>query len=137
MDAIIVATPVGTHVEVAAESTEAGLATLVEKPPARTATEAVGLLELDPAPFVAFNRRFEPGLLSIRERVPSGPIELRLHFHRRGVWGSHDGDDPLLLDVGPHALDLVRWLAGVELTRIRAREHAHGASIDVELANGR
>ena len=116
---------------------EAGLATLVEKPPARTASEAVGLLELEPAPFVAFNRRFEPGLLSIREQIPSGPIELRLRFHRRGAWGSHGGDDPLLLDVGPHALDLVRWLAGVELTRIRARELADGASIDVELADAR
>ena len=42
-----------------------------------------------------------------------------------------------LLDVGPHALDLVRWVAAVELTRIRARELADGASIDVELADGR
>ena len=137
VDGVVVATPVGAHVEVATEAAEAGLATLVEKPPARTASEAAGLLELDPRPFVAFNRRFEPGLLSIREQVPPGPVELRLHFHRRGVWGSHGGDDPLLLDVGPHALDLVRWLAGVELTRIRARELAHGASIDVELADGR
>ncbi len=137
VDAVVVATPVGAHVEVAAEAAEAGLATLVEKPPARTASEAVGLLELEPAPFVAFNRRFEPGLLSVREQIPPGPIELRLRFHRRGAWGSHGGDDPLLLDVGPHALDLVRWLAGVELTRIRARELADGASIDVELADGR
>ena len=137
VDAVVVATPVGAHVEVAAEAARAGLATLVEKPPARTASEAVGLLELEPAPFVAFNRRFEPGLLSIREQIPSGPIELRLRFHRRGAWGSHGGDDPLLLDVGPHALDLVRWLAGVELTRIRARELADGASIDVELADAR
>jgi myo-inositol 2-dehydrogenase/D-chiro-inositol 1-dehydrogenase len=137
VDAVIVATPVGAHVEVAAEAAEAGLATLVEKPPARTASEAVGLLELEPAAFVAFNRRFEPGLLSIREQIPPGPIELRLRFHRRGAWGSHGGDDdPLLLDVGPHALDLVRWLAGAELTRIRARELADGASIDVELADG-
>jgi predicted dehydrogenase len=137
VDAVVVATPVGAHVEVAAEAAEAGLATLVEKPPARTASEAVQLLELEPAPFVAFNRRFEPGLLSIRDQVPSGPIELRLRFQRRGSWGSLAGDDPLLLDVGPHALDLVRWLARVELTRIRARELAHGASIDVELADAR
>jgi myo-inositol 2-dehydrogenase/D-chiro-inositol 1-dehydrogenase len=137
VDAVVVATPVGAHVEVAAEAARAGLPTLVEKPPARSASEAVGLLELEPAPFVAFNRRFEPGLLSIREQIPSGPIELRLRFHRRGAWGSHGGDDPLLLDVGPHALDLVRWLAGVELTRIRARELADGASIDVELADAR
>ena len=137
VDAVVVATPVGAHVEVAVEAAEAGLATLVEKPPARSASEAVQLLELEPAPFVAFNRRFEPGLVSIREQIPSGPVVLRLHFHRRGSWGSHGGDDPLLLDVGPHALDLVRWLARVELTRIRAGELAHGASIDVELAEGR
>lgn len=137
VDAVVVATPAGAHVEVAAVAAEAGLPTLVEKPPARTASEAVRLLELEPAPFVAFNRRFEPGLLSIRERIPSGSVELHLRFHRRGVWGSHGGDDPLLLDVGPHALDLVRWLAGVDLMRIRARELTHGASIHVELAEGR
>jgi predicted dehydrogenase len=137
VDAVVVATPVGAHVGVAVEAAEAGLRALVEKPPARTASEAVGLLGLDPAPFVAFNRRFEPGLLSIREQIPPGPIELRLRFHRRGAWGSHGGEDPLLLDVGPHALDLVRWLARAEPTRIRAREFAHGASIDVELAEGR
>ena len=92
VDAVVVATPVGAHVEVAAEAAEAGLATLVEKPPARTASEAVGLLGLEPAPFVAFNRRFEPGLLSAREQIPPGPIELRLRFHRRGAWGSHGGE---------------------------------------------
>ena len=137
VDAVVVATPVGAHVEVAVEAARAGLATLVEKPPARSASEAVQLLELEPAPFVAFNRRFEPGLLSLREEVPSGPVELRLRFHRRGSWGSHGGDDPLLLDMGPHALDLVRWLMRAEPSRIRARELAHGASIEVELAEGR
>ena len=137
VDAVVVAAPVGAHVEVALEAAEAGLATLVEKPPARSASEAMHLLELEPAPFVAFNRRFDPGLLGIREQIPSGSIELRLRFHRRGSWGSHCGDDPLLLDVGPHAFDLVRWLARVELTRIRVRELAHGASIDVELADAR
>ena len=137
VDAVVVATPVGAHVEVAVEAADAGLATLVEKPPARSASEAVQLLELQPAPFVAFNRRFEPGLLSIREQIPPGPVELRLRFHRRGSWGSHGGEDPLLLDVGPHALDLVRWLARAEPTRIRALELAHGASIEVELAEAR
>ena len=137
VDAVVVATPVGTHVEVAVEAAGAGLPTLVEKPPARSASEAVQLLELEPAPFVAFNRRFEPGVVSLREQIPPGPVELRLRFHRRGSWGSHGGDDPLLLDMGPHALDLVRWLTRAEPTRIRAREVAHGASIDVELAEGR
>ena len=48
VDAVVVATPVGAHVEVALEAAEAGLATLVEKPPARSASEVMHLLELEP-----------------------------------------------------------------------------------------
>lgn len=137
-EAIVVATPVDRHVEVATEAAEAGLTALVEKPPAASAEEAARLLELRPPPSIAFNRRFDGALRDIRDRVPpAGRLELRLVFHRRGTWGSYSGDDPLLLDTGPHAFDLVRWLAGADVARLRARESRHGASIELELEEGR
>ena len=137
-EAIVVATPVDRHVEVATEAADAGLTALVEKPPAASAEEAARLLELEPAPSIAFNRRFDGALRDLRGRVPpSGRLELQLVFDRRGTWGSYSGDDPLLLDTGPHAFDLVRWLASADLLRLRARESRHGASIDLELSEGR
>lgn len=87
---------------------------------------------------IAFNRRFDGALREVRELIPpTGTLDLQLLFHRRGAWGSYSGDDPLLLDTGPHVLDLVRWLSGAEIARIRAKESGHGASIDAELADGR
>jgi predicted dehydrogenase len=137
-EAIVVATPVELHVEIAAEAADAGLPALVEKPPASSAEEAARLLELEPAPSIAFNRRFDGALRELRDRVPpAGPVELQLVFERRGTWGSYSGDDPLLLDTGPHALDLVRWLAGGDVARLRARESRRGATIELELEEGR
>lgn len=137
-EAVVVATPVETHLEVATEAAAAGLSALVEKPPALSAEDAALLEGLDPAPMVAFNRRFDGTLRELRGRIPTvGRLELRLVFHRRGAWGSYSGEDPLLLDTGPHALDLVRWLSGAEIARIRAVESDHGAGVDAELADGR
>ena len=137
-EAIVVATPVDRHVEVATEAAAAGLTALVEKPPAASAAEASRLLELRPPPSIAFNRRFDGALRELRDRIPSaGRLELRIVFHRRGTWGSYSGDDPLLLDTGPHAFDLVRWLAGADIARVRARESRHGASVELELEKGR
>jgi predicted dehydrogenase len=137
-EAIVVATPVERHVEIAAEVADAGLTALVEKPPASSAEEATRLLELEPSPSIAFNRRFDGGLRDLRDRVPqAGQVELQLVFDRRGTWGSYSGDDPLLLDTGPHAVDLVRWLTGASVARLRARESRHGASIELELGEGR
>jgi predicted dehydrogenase len=137
-EAIVVATPVDRHLEVAREAADAGLSALVEKPPATSAKEAARLLDLEPAPSIAFNRRFDGALRDLRDRVPrAGRLELQLVFNRRGAWGSYSGDDPLLLDTGPHAFDLVRWLAGADVARLRARESRHGAAIELELEEGR
>ena len=137
-EAIVVATPVDRHVEVATAAADAGLTALVEKPPAASAEEASRLLELRPSPSVAFNRRFDGALRDLRDRVPpAGRLELRILFDRRGTWGSYSGDDPLLLDTGPHAFDLVRWLARADVARVRARESRHGASVELELEEER
>jgi len=137
-EAIVVATPVDRHLEVATEAAAAGLTALVEKPPAASAEEASQLLELRPPPSIAFNRRFDGALRDLRDRVPAaGRLELQIVFHRRGTWGSYSGDDPLLLDTGPHAFDLVRWLTDADVTRVRALESRNGASVELELDEGR
>ncbi len=51
--------------------------------------------------------------------------------------GSYSGDDPLLLDTGPHAFDLVRWLTDADVVRVRALESQHGALVELELDEGR
>ena len=54
--------PASAHLDDAAAPPRRGLPVLVEKPPAPDAAGAAALAALDPAPFVAFNRRFDPGV---------------------------------------------------------------------------
>ena len=114
VDAVVVATPVGAHLADARAA--AGLPALVEKPPARDAAEARLLAGLDPPPRIGFNRRFDPAL-----RRPEGRLDLRLVLHyRRASWRPLQVRDDALLDLGPHAVDLARWLARSPVRRVRA-----------------
>jgi predicted dehydrogenase len=46
--------------------------------------------------------------------------------------------DDALLDLGPHLVDLARWLTGSEVVGVRARTVSHErAVVDVELSRGR
>src|SRR5205823_3097888 len=94
------------------------LPTLVEKPPARDAAEARRLAGLDPPPWIGFNRRFDPELRRLRA---DGRLDLRLTLHyRRASWRPLQVRDEALLDLGPHAIDLARWLARSPVRRVRA-----------------
>jgi myo-inositol 2-dehydrogenase / D-chiro-inositol 1-dehydrogenase len=123
VDAIVLATPVATHLADAVQATAAGLPTLVEKPPAVNADEAAALARLNPVPFVGFNRRFDPLLQQLRARVPAtGPVSLSVDLHyAAGSWRPYAVDDDVLLSVGTHLIDLVRWLTASEVRRVRAR----------------
>lgn len=122
VDAVVVATPAAAHVADAAAVTTAGLPVLVEKPPAVDAAAARALAALTPMPLLGFNRRFDPGLRDLRARIPADvPLRVELAFrYRREGWAAYDVADDVLLDVGPHLLDLARWLTGSDLRRVRA-----------------
>jgi predicted dehydrogenase len=113
-DALVIASPVGSHVSDAHAASRAGVVALVEKPPAVDAAEAAQLLALSPAPFVGFNRRFDPGARAARAAVPAdGALELDLALqYRRAAWGAHTVRDDALLDLGPHLIDWARWISG-------------------------
>lgn len=113
-DALVIASPVGAHVSDAHAASLAGVVALVEKPPAVDAAEAAELVALSPAPFVGFNRRFDPGARAARAAVPAdGALELDLTLqYRRVAWGAHTVRDDALLDLGPHLIDWARWISG-------------------------
>ena len=113
----MLAHPAALHVPDARRAAAAGVASLVEKPPALSAPEAEPLLGLDPAPWMGFNRRFEP------EMAAAGCASLARARHRaaraRAVdppvgLGRADGSESVLLDLGPHLVDLALWLTGRE-----------------------
>ena len=139
-EALIVATPPWAHLEVARNAAQAAIPALVEKPPAASAAEARALAALDPAPWIGFNRRFEPALQRLQGRVPpSGRLELTLEFaYEPASWDPLGGSVDVLLDVGPHLVDLARWLTGSEIACVRpVAIGERAATLELELERGR
>ena len=140
LDAIVISVPTRFHLEYARCAAEAGLPSLVEKPPGANVQEANELQTLGPAPRIAFNRRFEPGLIKLKRAVPKAQgfhVRLELHY-RRTTWKPFDMHDDALLDLGPHLIDLARWLAESEVRSARAlslgQQHA---KFELDLSRGR
>lgn len=140
VDALILATPAAAHLAGARLATAAGVPVLVEKPPAATAAEAAELAALEPAPRLAFNRRFARGAAALRAATPPGE-EVGLVFeigYRRGGWGAHTVADDALADLGSHLVDLARWTTRAEVTEVlRATVEPERAEFDLALGAAR
>lgn len=122
VDGLIVCTPPGEHERAAARAAQAGLAALVEKPPAPDAEAALRMAALAPAPWIAFNRRFDQGLALRRRVPPGGDLELRMVLHyRRRSWQPLEAGEDALLDVAPHLVDLALFLTGSPPLAVRAQ----------------
>jgi predicted dehydrogenase len=121
VDGLVLATPASAHLRDARIACAAGVGVLVEKPPAADRQQAAELATLTPAPWIGFNRRFDPGIEALRAATPaSGEVGvfLEIEYRRRG-WGAHAVADDALLDLGPHLIDLARWITRREVTDVR------------------
>jgi predicted dehydrogenase len=140
VDALVLATPAAAHLADARLAASAGLPVLVEKPPAADLAGAVELAELQPTPWVGFNRRFDDGVASLRAAVPQRAevgVVLEISY-RRGGWGAHTVRDDALTDLGPHLVDMARWLAGADVTEVRRAVVSHErAEFDLVLGAAR
>lgn len=139
---VVVAAPASVHLALALEAAEAGVRSLVEKPPARTFEDTVALAALNPAPFMGFNRRFDPDLAALRTRVHEGArgalrLVLELSISPR-AWGAYTAGDGPLLNLGPHLVDLAGWISGRIPQRVRSVDAAEGDErFEIEWEGGR
>ena len=140
VDAVVIASPPGSHLEHARAASGHGLAVLVEKPPAPDRAGAHALAELAPAPWLGLNRRFQPGLLRLRARIGSEPVSafsVVLHADNSD-WRSYATRGDALLDFAPHCIDVVLWLSAQEARRVRATEQSEDRCVlELELERGR
>jgi predicted dehydrogenase len=138
VDALVLATPAEAHLADARAAAAAGLPTLIEKPPTATLAEALELAQLDPSPHLSFNRRFVGELARLRSSLTeTGRIELALEMRTRPQsWRSYVAAEDVLMNLGPHLVDLARWLSGAEITSVSAAVTDTSASLEVELAGG-
>jgi predicted dehydrogenase len=123
-DAVVLATPVHRHLDDARAASAAGVAALLEKPPAPDAATAAELVTLARPPWIAFNRRFDPGAARVRAQV-MGRVDLELRFelaYRRRSWSPVQVRDDALLDLGPHLVDWARWITDGDVTDVQTLE---------------
>ncbi len=123
LEGVVVATPPANHLEAATLLAGSGIPTLVEKPPAEDAAGAALLADLQPQPWIGFNRRFSH--LPRLSPVPSGDeLQLRLLLdYRRRSWRPVEVADDALADVGIHLIDLALCLGlGESPLRVEAEQ---------------
>jgi len=119
LDAVIVATPVPTHYELARKALEAGKHTLVEKPPAMRGEEMDELLQLavdgDLVCMPGHLLLYHPGVQKLKELVDAGGLgDVLCVYGNRQNLGIIRKDENALWSLGVHDLSVVLYLLGEE-----------------------
>ncbi|HUH54044.1 MAG TPA: Gfo/Idh/MocA family oxidoreductase [Microbacteriaceae bacterium] len=149
IDAAVVAVPTKFHEEVGCKLAAAGIHTLIEKPVAhelQAATKLVKAFE-EAGVFAAVGHveRFNPALMSMRERLQNGDLGdiYQIQTRRQGPFPSRISDVGVVKDLGSHDIDLTAWLAGSNYAHVAAqtayrsgREHEDMVVISGRLKNG-
>jgi predicted dehydrogenase len=140
IDAVLVASPPSTHLEVWSDAIAKGLPAFVEKPLLLSSQlERLSFTE-EPRVMIDFNRRFWPAYGRVRDLVRLGmlgtPVDLEFAFHLDVLRWSQvtrhrldAGEGGLLHDLGCHAIDLALDIIGEEPDGISAVS-SNGPSTD-------
>ena len=126
LDAVVVATPVVTHFELARRALEAGKHVFVEKPPALAGAEAEELCALaeehDRVLMPGHLLLYHPGVKKLKELVDSGELGETLYLYgNRQNLGQIRKDENALWSLGVHDLSVILHLVGEEPAEVWAR----------------
>jgi inositol 2-dehydrogenase len=128
--AVIVASPTSTHRDVVIDAAGAGKAIFCEKPLALTlkaTDEAIQAVNQARVPLqVGFMRRFDQGYAEAKRKIDAGvigqPVTIRSigrDPHRTSLeYANPAVSGGLIVDMGIHDIDGVRWLMGDEIQRV-------------------
>jgi predicted dehydrogenase len=119
LDAVVIATPVPTHYELARLALEADKHVLVEKPPATRAVEMEGLVRLarehDRVLMPGHLLLYHPGVRKLKELVDEGGLgEVLCVYGNRQNLGVIRSNENALWSLGVHDLSVILWLIGEE-----------------------
>jgi predicted dehydrogenase len=130
LDAVVLATPVPTHAELATRVLQAGKHCFVEKPLATTVAEATRAVEAAAAAerilMVGHLLEYHPGVRALKELVDSGELgdQIFYIYGNRLNLGKLRADENALWSLGAHDVSVVLALAEEEPVEVSA----HGAS---------
>lgn len=126
IDALVIATPISTHYEMAREALRSGKHVLVEKPLALTVREGVSLIQLaercQRILMVGHTFEYHPAVLKVGELLKAGELGRMYYIDSVRVnLGLHQSDGlNVLWDLAPHDISIIlHWLNRVP-TRVSA-----------------
>ena len=130
VDAVVIATPVATHFELAAAALRAGKHVLVEKPLASSSEQALILIEEAAVRrlvlMVDHTFVYTPAVQRIRELVAAGELgELYYYDSVRVNLGLFQHDVNVLWDLAVHDLSIMDFVLGRQPTALSATGVAH------------
>ena len=121
VDAVTIATPTVSHVEIALPFVEAGVAVLVEKPLAASLAEADRLVEAAAARgtllATGHTERFNPAVATALPLVSSPRF---IEIHRLGTFPERSLDIDVIFDLMIHDLDVLLAVVGSDVTSVEA-----------------
>ena len=125
LDAVVIATPVYTHVELCTRSLAAGKHTFVEKPLATSAALAGELVDLAAlhgrALMCGHTFIYSPAVRAVRLMLDAGALgDVYFISSSRVNLGLHQRDISVVWDLGPHDFSiLLHWLGAPPVRRAR------------------
>lgn len=130
LDAVVIATPVRFHHEMAKASLNAGKHTFIEKPMARTVAEGEELLALAERKglilMVGHTFLFSPAVRRMKEIVEAGDIgELQYISARRLNLGLFQKDINVAWDLAPHDISIILHLLGEQPVSVSCQGSSH------------
>jgi predicted dehydrogenase len=130
LDAIVLATPVPTHAELAVEVLRAGKHCFVEKPLAQSVAEAERAVsaarEADRVLMVGHLLEYHPGVQKLKELTSSGELgDIYYIYGNRLNLGKLRADENALWSLGAHDVSVVLYLAAEEPTEVVAHGEAY------------
>jgi myo-inositol 2-dehydrogenase / D-chiro-inositol 1-dehydrogenase len=126
VDGALVAVPTRLHVEVLTRLAEYGLPVLCEKPCGLTVDETKAIAALGLRLQIAYWRRFVPALRELRERIREGRLGPLVHVSSAqldelppaAAFRDPRSSGGIVVDMGVHELDQLRWLTGQEIASV-------------------
>jgi predicted dehydrogenase len=125
VEAVVIATPVPTHYELAKRALQAGKHVLVEKPPAMKGSEMNELVALaaerDLVLMPGHLLLYHPGVRKLKELVDSGELgDVLCVYTNRQNLGIVRANENALWSLGVHDLSVILWLIGEDPDEVAA-----------------
>ena len=138
VDAVVVATPPTSHLELAMQAVDAGKHVLVEKPLATSTRDAWALVESAEAAgtalMVGHTFEYNAAVTALRDLVASGELgDLYYLDSARLNLGLYQTDVNVVLDLAPHDISIANYVLGAQPTAVTAwgSRHVHPQFEDV------